>query len=90
MTYTSTQTVLPTRVIGKLWNKPMGWEVWPSHAQRVIMEGANSGDLSCFQTEADITQVDAPSSIIHRDTVAFRILTGIWKATEGGRGGWSD
>ena len=90
MTSTSTQTVLPARVIGQLRNRPMGWEAWPSHARRVIVEGANSGDPSCFQTEADITQVDAPSSIIHRETLAFRILTGIWKATEGGRGGWSD
>ena len=61
MTSTSMQTVLPARVIGQLWNKPMGWEVWPSHAWRVIVEGADLGDPSFFQTEADITQVDTPS-----------------------------
>ena len=54
------------------------------------MEGANSGDLSCFQTEADITQVDAPSSIMHREMLAFWILTGIWKAAETQRGGCYD
>ena len=65
---------------------PMGWEEWPSHTHRVIVEGANSGDMSCFQTEVDITQVDAPFSMIQRETLEFRILTGIWKATEVGRG----
>ena len=86
----STQIVLPARVIGKLRKRPMGWEAWPSHAQRVMVEGANSGDPSCFQTEADITQVDAPSSMMHWETLAFQILTGIWKATKVGRGGCFD
>ena len=86
----SMQIVLPARVIGQLRNRPMGWEAWPSHARRVMVEGASSGDPSCFQTEVGITQVDAPSSIIHRATLAFQILTGIWKATEGGRGGCSN
>ena len=90
MTSTSTQTVFPARVIGKLRKRPMGWEAWPSHARRVIVEGANSGDPSYFQSKVDITQVDAPSSIIHRETLAFRILTGIWKVTEAGRGGCFD
>ena len=86
MTSTSMQTFFLARVIGQLQNRPMGWEAWPSQARRVMVEGASSGDLICFQTEADITQVDAPSSIIHRATLAFQILTGIWKATEVGRG----
>ena len=81
----SMQTILLARVIGKLRNKPNGLEAWPSHTRRVIMEGANSRDPSCFQTEVDITQVDAPSSIMHRETLAFWILTGIWKVTEAGR-----
>ena len=86
----SMQTVLPARVIGQLRNKPMGLEAWPSHAQRVIVDGASSGDPSCFQTTVDIRQVDAPSSIMHRETLAFWILTGIWKAIEARGGGCSD
>ena len=90
MTSTSMKTVLLARVIGQLGNNPMGQEAWPSHTQRVIVEGANSGDPSCFQTEANITQVDAPSSVMHQEMLTFQILTGIWKVTEVGRGGCSD
>ena len=90
MTYTSTQTILPTRVIRQLQNMPMGFEEQPSHTQRVIVEGSNSGDPRCFQTKANITQVDAPLSMIQQETLEFRILTGIWKVTEAGRGGCSD
>ena len=54
MTSTSMQAFFPTRLIGQLKDWPMGWEAWPSHAQRVIMEWANSGNPSCFQTKVDI------------------------------------
>ena len=90
MTSMSMQIVFPARVIGQLRNMPRGWEERPSHAQRVIVEGDNSGDLNYFQTEEDITQVDAPSSMMHREMLAFWILIGIWKAMEAGRGGDSD
>ena len=90
MTSTSTQIVFPARVIGQLRSREIGWEAWPSHARRVMVEGANSGDPSCFQTEVDITYVDSPSSMIQWEMLAFRILTGIWKVTEAGRGGCSD
>ena len=90
MNSTLVQTVLPQRVIRQLWNKPVGWKAWLSHAQRVIVEGSSSGDPSCFQTKAYITQVDVPSSTMHREMLVFRILTGISKVTEVGRGGCYD
>jgi len=56
----------------------------------MMVDGESSGDLSCFQTEADITQVNAPSSIMHQKMMALRTQTGIWKATDEGNGGCLD
>lgn len=55
-----------------------------------MVEGDNSGDLICFQTEVNITQVDAPSSIMRWEMMALSTLTGNWKATDEGNGGCSD
>ena len=51
------------------------------------MDGDISGDLSCFQMAADITQVDAPSSIMHREMMALQTQNGIRKETNEGNGG---
>ena len=55
-----------------------------------MVDGDNSGDLSCFQMVADTTQVDAPSSIMHREMMALRTQIGIWKETDEGNGGCSN
>ena len=55
-----------------------------------MVDGDKSRDLSCSQTKIDITQVDAPSSIMHREIMALQTQTGIWKAIDEGNGGCSD
>ena len=55
-----------------------------------MVDGVKSGDPSLFQIEADIMHMDAPLSMIHRETWALRILTGIWKATAVGARGQRD
>jgi hypothetical protein len=53
------------------------------------VEGINSGEPSCFHTDLDMMQVDAPSSMMQRWTVIFHILTGIWNVTNDGSHGSS-
>lgn len=55
-----------------------------------MVEGDNSSDLICFQIVANITQVDMPSSIMHREMMALQTLTGILEATDEGNGGCFD
>lgn len=55
-----------------------------------MVEGDNSGDLSCFQMETSITQVGLPSSIMHREMMELQTRTGIWKATDEGNRGCCD
>jgi hypothetical protein len=43
----------------------------------VMAEGKSSGEPSFYHTVLDMMHVDAPSSMIHRCTVMFRILIGI-------------
>ena len=42
-------------------------------------DGCRIGDPSFCQTRVDITQVDTPSSTMHRCTTKFWMDTGIWK-----------
>jgi len=56
---------------------PRGWEECLSQAHKVMVEGDNSGDLSCFQTTMEITHVDSPSSIMHQEMMALWTQTGI-------------
>ena len=69
---------------------PRGYEKCPSQARKVMVEGENSGDLSCFQIVVDITQVDEPLSIMHQEMIELWTWTGIWKETDEGNGGCSD
>ena len=46
----------------------------------MVVELCKMGDLSFFQTKVDMTQVDAPSSMMHQCTTKFRIDIRIWKA----------
>jgi hypothetical protein len=43
----------------------------------VMAEGKSSGEPSFCHTFLDMMHVDAPSSMIHRWTMMFGILTGI-------------
>ena len=45
----------------------------------MVVDYWRMGEPSLFQTNVDMTQVDAPLSIIHRCTTKFRIDTEIWK-----------
>ena len=67
-----------------------GWEECPFQAHKVMVNGENAGDLSCFQTVVDITLVDAPSSIMHWETMALRNQTGILKVVDEGKEGCYD
>ena len=64
--------------------KGLGGGTIPS--MQVMVYGDNLGDLSFFQMETDITQVDAPSSTIHWEMMALWTWTGIWKEMDGGNG----
>ena len=44
-----------------------------------MVDGCRIGDPSFYQTEFDITQVDAPSSTMHQCMTKFRMDIGIWK-----------
>lgn len=55
-----------------------------------MVDGDISGDLICFQIVVDITHLDAPSSIMHRDMMALQTRTSIWKETDEGNGGFSN
>ena len=50
-------------------------------------DGCRIGDPSFFQTKVDMTQVDAPSSTMHRCIAKFQMDIGIWKAIEEGMHG---
>jgi len=69
---------------------PRGWEECLSQARKVMVEGDNSCELSCFQTAVGITQVDAPSSIMHQEMMALWTRTRIWKEIDEGNGGCFD
>ena len=56
----------------------------PSYARQVIEDGNSSGNPNLFQTWTDMTQIDAPSSMIHRWITKFRIKTGTWNAIDDG------
>ena len=51
-----------------------------------MVNGDKSREPIRFQTPANITEVEAPSSMIHRWTMAFLMDTRIWSATNEGRG----
>lgn len=55
-----------------------------------MVDGDSSGEPSCIQTLTATTQVEVPSLMINRWTVAFLMETGIWNTTDEGRGGFSD
>jgi hypothetical protein len=69
--------VLPPSSTGTFWKSPSGDDGRSSYARNVMAEGMSSGELSFYHTILDMMHVDAPSSMIHRWTMMFRIFTGI-------------
>jgi len=86
MTSLSIETIFLKTMIWYFLYKPRGFEGWLSQAQRVMVNGDRSEEPIYFQTPATITEVEAPSSMIHHWTMAFLMETGIWSATDEGRG----
>ena len=66
MTSTSIVTIFPANVMGKLAKYPFGTKVWPSKALREFNGGDRVGEPRASQHEADLTQVEAPSSMTVR------------------------
>ena len=62
MTSTSTLTVFPCNVIGKLARTLKGFDSLPSNASRALGDEVRAGETIAFQQADDMTQVDAPSS----------------------------
>jgi hypothetical protein len=62
MTSTSTFTVLPPSIIGKVGTIPCGLKTCPSKAFSIDYDGTISGEPRPFQHDKYITHVEAPSS----------------------------
>ena len=60
----STVIIFPLREMGKIARYPFGRKVWPSKALREFDFGDKVGEPKVSQQVVDITQVEAPSSMI--------------------------
>ena len=63
MTSTSIVTVFPAKVMGKLARYPFGTKLWLLKALREFNGGERVGEPMVSQHEADMAQVEAPSSM---------------------------
>ena len=63
---TSTLTVFPPNVIGKLVRTPRGFDYLPSYASRAFGDEFRVGERMAFQQVDDMTHVDAPLSTTTR------------------------
>lgn len=62
MISTSTATVLPPRMIGRVVKILYDDNDLPSNVVRMVGDGVMGGELRAFQQDIDITEVVAPSS----------------------------
>jgi len=67
---------------------PKGCKLFPLNALKVICDKERLGDPIFIETANDMTQYEAPSSIVHWWILKFIKLTMNWIATSWGRHGF--